>query len=88
MYQIWWKSAVSFGSYGEFKVDLFEDLIQGLKRHLRSPKSIGFVLSSYSISMPNLVGIGAAVKELERIRTDGRTDGRTAGFFEETIIYH
>ena len=77
LYQIWWKLIQSFASYSEFKVDLFEDLIQGLKRHLQSSKSIGFFLSSQSISMPNLVGICATVKKLER--------RRTAGFFEDII---
>ena len=84
MYQIWWKLVQSFASYSEFKVEIFEDLNQGLKRHLYGSKLVGFVLSSWSISMQSLVEIGAAVKKLERIRTDGRT----AGFFEETIIYH
>ena len=61
----------SFASYGLFKVDIFEDPNQGLKRHLHGSKSIGFVLSSWSIIVQNLVEIGAAVKKLERIRTAG-----------------
>ena len=63
-----------FLSYGKSPVDLFDNLNQDFMRYLLGPKSIGFVHSSCSISMQNLVRIGPLKSKME---SGGLPNGRT-----------